>query len=72
MLLGCCIQGPEKMLVYEYLPYEILDYILFDKEKSPSLHWIQRFQIIVGVIRGLLYLHVEAPVRIIHIDIKAK
>ncbi|KAI7729875.1 hypothetical protein M8C21_018313 [Ambrosia artemisiifolia] len=71
MLLGCCVQGPEKMLVYEYLPNKSLDYILFDKEKSSSLHWTQRFQIIVGVIRGLLYLHEEAPVRIIHRDIKA-
>ncbi|XP_076898203.1 cysteine-rich receptor-like protein kinase 10 [Bidens hawaiensis] len=71
MLLGCCVQGPEKMLVYEYLPNRSLDYILFDKQKSPSLRWPQRFQIIVGVIRGLLYLHEEAPVRIIHRDVKA-
>ncbi|KAK9063239.1 hypothetical protein SSX86_017109 [Deinandra increscens subsp. villosa] len=71
MLLGCCVQGPEKMLVYEYLPNKSLDYILFDKEKSRFLHWTQRFGIIVGVIRGLLYLHEEAPVRIIHRDIKA-
>nr|XP_043612696.1 cysteine-rich receptor-like protein kinase 10 [Erigeron canadensis] len=71
MLLGCCIEGPEKMLVYEYLPKKSLDYILFNKGKSRALHWTQRFQIIVGVIRGLLYLHEEAPVRIIHRDIKA-
>ncbi|KVI04458.1 Protein kinase, catalytic domain-containing protein [Cynara cardunculus var. scolymus] len=71
MLLGCCVDGPEKMLVYEYLPNKSLDYILFDKEKSRSLHWTQRFQIIIGVLRGLLYLHEEAPIRIIHRDIKA-
>nr|GEV86945.1 cysteine-rich receptor-like protein kinase 10 [Tanacetum cinerariifolium] len=71
MLLGCCVEGPEKMLVYEYLPNKSLDYILFNKDKSPSLHWTQRFQIIIGVIRGLLYLHEEAPIRIIHRDIKA-
>ncbi|XP_071691272.1 cysteine-rich receptor-like protein kinase 10 [Rutidosis leptorrhynchoides] len=71
MLLGCCVQGPEKMLVYEYLPNKSLDYILFDKTKSGSLQWTQRFKIILGVIRGLLYLHEEAPVRIIHRDIKA-
>ncbi|KAK1437039.1 hypothetical protein QVD17_02824 [Tagetes erecta] len=71
MLLGCCVQGPEKMLVYEYLPNKSLDYILFDKRRSQSLRWTQRFQIIVGVIRGLVYLHEEAPVRIIHRDIKA-
>lgn len=42
-----------------------------DKSKSASLDWAHRFQIITGIVRGLLYLHEEAPVRIIHRDIKA-
>ena len=42
-----------------------------DKTKSSSLDWATRFRIILGLTRGLLYLHEEAPERIIHRDIKA-
>jgi len=42
-----------------------------DKVKSTCLDWTTRFQIVTGVARGLLYLHEEAPERIIHRDIKA-
>lgn len=42
-----------------------------DKRKSASLDWTTRFQIVTGIVRGLLYLHEEAPERIIHRDIKA-
>ncbi|AES63669.1 G-type lectin S-receptor-like Serine/Threonine-kinase [Medicago truncatula] len=69
-LLGCCIEGEEKMLVYEYMPNNSLDFYLFDSVKKKILDWQRRLHIIEGISRGLLYLHRDSRLRIIHRDLK--
>ncbi|KAK6154370.1 hypothetical protein DH2020_008618 [Rehmannia glutinosa] len=70
-LLGCCIQGEENMLVYEYMTNKSLDLILFDPAKSILLDWPERLNIINGIARGLMYLHQDSRLRVIHRDLKA-
>ncbi|RDX63508.1 G-type lectin S-receptor-like serine/threonine-protein kinase B120, partial [Mucuna pruriens] len=70
-LLGCCIQGQEKMLIYEYMSNGSLDSFIFDNKKSKLLEWPQRFHIVCGIARGLMYLRQDSRLRIIHRDLKA-
>ncbi|XP_076951637.1 G-type lectin S-receptor-like serine/threonine-protein kinase RKS1 isoform X1 [Bidens hawaiensis] len=70
-LLGYCFHKEEKMLIYEYLPNKGLDFFIFNPENASLLDWKKRFQIIQGIVRGLLYLHHDYRLKIIHRDLKA-
>ncbi|KAF3973361.1 hypothetical protein CMV_003219 [Castanea mollissima] len=69
-IFGCCIQDEEKMLIYEYMPNKSLDSFIFDHTRSSLLNWRKRFEIIIGIARGILYLHQDSRLRIIHRDLK--
>ncbi|CAN6843653.1 unnamed protein product [Brassica oleracea] len=70
-LYGCCYEGDNRLLVYEYLQNGSLDHALYGGDKTLQLNWPTRFEICMGVARGLAYLHEEASIRIIHRDVKA-
>ncbi|KAJ0900947.1 putative protein kinase RLK-Pelle-DLSV family [Helianthus annuus] len=70
-LIGYCMHGNEMILIYEYMANKSLDTILFDETKSLMLDWPRRLNIIHGIARGILYLHQDSRLQIIHRDLKA-
>ncbi|KAG8386456.1 hypothetical protein BUALT_Bualt03G0150600 [Buddleja alternifolia] len=71
-LYGCCIEGNQLLLIYEYLENNSLARALFGPEEHQlHLDWPTRHKICVGIARGLAYLHEESRLKIVHRDIKA-
>ncbi|VVA93875.1 unnamed protein product [Arabis nemorensis] len=69
-LLGCCIEGEEKLLIYEFMLNKSLNTFIFDSTKKIELDWPKRFEIIQGIACGLLYLHRDSCLRVVHRDLK--
>ncbi|KAI5592148.1 hypothetical protein POPTR_004G153600v4 [Populus trichocarpa] len=69
-LVGYCIEGGQRLLVYEFVPNSTLEFHLHGKG-HPPMGWPTRLKIALGSARGLAYLHEDCHPRIIHRDIKA-
>ncbi|XP_031491885.1 receptor protein kinase TMK1-like [Nymphaea colorata] len=71
-LLGYCLDGNEKLLVYEYMPQGPLSRHLFSwkEEGRKPLDWKKRLSIALDVARGVEYLHSLAHQSFIHRDLK--
>ncbi|XP_037495728.1 probable LRR receptor-like serine/threonine-protein kinase At1g07650 isoform X1 [Jatropha curcas] len=71
-LYGCCVEGNQLLLIYEYMENNCLSRALFGKNPTSrlKLDWPTRQKICLGVARGLAYLHEESIIKIVHRDIK--
>ncbi|KAL3754556.1 hypothetical protein ACJRO7_001751 [Eucalyptus globulus] len=69
-LRGFCSEGDKRLLVYDFMTNGSLGYHLFHRKDSKTLDWKMRYQIALGIARGLAYLHEKCRDYIIHCDIK--
>ena len=72
-LRGFCAEKSRRLLVYDYMPNGSLNTFLFSNKRKNEMRiddWKTRFEIALGVARGLVYLHEKCKERIIHCDIK--
>ncbi|XP_044349698.1 LEAF RUST 10 DISEASE-RESISTANCEUS RECEPTOR-LIKE PROTEIN KINASE-like 2.3 isoform X2 [Triticum aestivum] len=71
-LLGFCLEGSKRALIYDYMPNGSLERYAFKdgSQGGNTLGWEKLFEIAVGIARGLEYLHRGCNTRIVHFDIK--
>ncbi|KAM7503445.1 hypothetical protein LguiB_002349 [Lonicera macranthoides] len=70
-LVGFCIKGTKRFLVYDYMVNGSLESHLFSlKNPNSCLDWKKRYNIALGTARGLAYLHEKCRDCIVHCDIK--
>ena len=69
-LVGYCVEGSKRALVYDFMPNSSLDKYIYSKEGSIPLSCKKTYEIAFGVARGIEYLHQGCDMQILHFDIK--
>ncbi|XP_062176987.1 rust resistance kinase Lr10-like isoform X2 [Alnus glutinosa] len=69
-LIGFCVQGSSRALVYEFMPKGSLNQYIFSPEESDVLSYKKIYGIAIGIARGIEYLHRGCEMQILHFDIK--
>jgi len=69
-LIGFCVEGSKRALVYEFMPNGSLNKYIFLPEVRTLLSYDQMYDIALGVARGIEYLHQGCDMQILHFDIK--
>nr|XP_023916359.1 rust resistance kinase Lr10-like [Quercus suber] len=69
-LIGYCVEGLKRALIYEFMPNSSLDKYIFSQEGNISLSIEKTYDISLGVARGIEYLHRGCDMQILHFDIK--
>ena len=69
-LIGFCVQGSNRALIYEFMPKGSLNKYIFSPDESVVLSYNKIYDIAIGVGRGIEYLHQGCDMQILHFDIK--
>ncbi|XP_047963721.1 LEAF RUST 10 DISEASE-RESISTANCE LOCUS RECEPTOR-LIKE PROTEIN KINASE-like 2.4 [Salvia hispanica] len=69
-LIGYCAQGSKRALIFDFMSNGSLDKYLLNRDKMNTLNWDTKFDIAVGIARGVEYLHRGCDIQILHFDIK--
>ncbi|KAG2709267.1 hypothetical protein I3760_05G230400 [Carya illinoinensis] len=69
-LIGYCVHGSQRALVYDFMPKGSLNKYIFSSEESIVLDNEKTYNIALGVARGIEYLHLGCDMQILHFDIK--
>ncbi|XP_047969904.1 rust resistance kinase Lr10-like [Salvia hispanica] len=69
-LVGYCAQGSKRALIFDFMPNGSLEKYLFNGDNTNFLNWETKFDIAIGIARGIEYLHRGCDIQILHFDIK--